>query len=65
MDKVVGGSHFRERIINISTLLKDIQTKKAKKRKIEEIIILLYFDLIKRFEEKRPKNEISHNINMH
>ena len=54
MDKVVGGSHFRERIINISTLLKDIQTKKAKKRKIEEIIILLYFDLIKRFEEKRP-----------
>ena len=63
MDKVVGGSHFRERIINISTLLN--LTKKAKKRKIEEIIILLYFDLIKRFEEKRPKNEISHNINMH
>ena len=47
----------------ISTLLN--LTKKAKKRKIEEIIILLYFDLIKRFEEKRPKNEISHNINMH
>ena len=33
MDKVVKGSHFWERIITISTLLKDIQRKKAKKRK--------------------------------
>ena len=33
MDKVVRGSHFRERIITISTPLKDIQRKKAKQTK--------------------------------
>ena len=62
MDKVVRGSHFRERIITISTLLKDIQRKKAKKTKNGRNNYITISTILKK---KCQKNEMCYNINMH
>ena len=54
MDKVVKGSHFWERIITISTLLKDIQRKKSKQTKNGRNNYY-YFDSFKRYSKKKGK----------
>ena len=52
MDKVVKGSHFWERIITISTLLKDIQRKKSKQTKNGRNNYY-YFDSFERYSKKK------------